>query len=67
MVHPPPRPIVVQHGQPPVRIHRQVIAAPGPQPAYHHVSHHADLNQILTQVGAHHQSHSFVNINIALF
>ncbi|CAF0747048.1 unnamed protein product [Adineta ricciae] len=59
-VNPPPRPIVVQHGQPPVRIHRQVIAAPGPQPVYHHASHHTDLNQILMQAGTHHQPHSFV-------
>ncbi|CAF0789066.1 unnamed protein product [Adineta ricciae] len=59
ILRPPPQPIVIQHGQPPVRIHRQVIEAPGPQSVYHHASHHTDVNQVLMQVDGHHHPHSF--------
>ena len=55
------RPIIVQHGQPRVRIHREVINAPGPQFAYPFNSSQTDLNQLLSQFSSNHQIHSTVN------
>jgi hypothetical protein len=61
----PTRPIVIQHGQPNVRIQREITTAPGPQLAYpHQISSGTDINHILSQVGVNQQFHSAVNIEI---
>jgi hypothetical protein len=59
------RPIIVQHGQPRVRIQREVFTAPGSQLPYQPVSSHTNLNQILSQIGTNQQIHSTVYISFS--
>jgi hypothetical protein len=56
------RPIIVQHGQPNVRIHREVHSAPGIQFPYQQTSSHTNLQQVLSQVGGHQQIQTTVCI-----
>jgi hypothetical protein len=57
------RPILIQHGQPNVRIHREITTAPGPQMFHQQqLSPPTDINHILSQIGVNQHFQSPVNI-----
>jgi len=51
----PTAPIIVQHGQPRVRIHRELVNVPGAQVGYQQASSHTDVNQLVQQLGVNQQ------------
>ena len=54
------RPIIVQYGQPQIRIQREVVAAPGTQLPHQQGTSHTDINQILNQIGGNQSMHHTV-------
>jgi hypothetical protein len=54
------RPIIVQYGQPQIRIQREVIANSGTQLPYPQVTGHRDVHQLVNQVGLQRSASSVV-------
>ena len=57
-----PKPIIVQYGQPRVRIQREVISAPDTQLPYQSAASSTDINQMLHHTGSSQSVRSIVYI-----